>query len=166
MKLTQVLESFPIMEMLNTKLDEPVVWEQEHQQDICKCSIDNGSIGLKLVISAITYKQLSGLRVGFLLWNGTDYVEHIGAVSTISSAKVIGAVTNALLDRLNDYEWDFIVADAKDAVAVRMKLYTRIVERIARSNSWQYGSGVVNNIGIAVVSKEHSCQDIIDNIRD
>lgn len=164
MKLTQVLESFPIMEMLNTKLDEPIVWKQDNQWDKCECSIDSGAIKLKLVISAITYKKLSGLRVGFLLWNGTDYVEQIGAVPTLKSAKIIGAVTNALLDRLNHYDWDYVVADAKDGVEVRMKLYTRIVERIARMNSWQYGSGVVNGIGIAVISKKYSCQDIIDNI--
>ena len=150
--------------MLNTKLDNPVVWQQENQQDVCECSIDGGEIRLKLVLSAITYKNLSGLRVGFLLWDGNQYVEHIGAIATMKSAKIIGAVTNAFIDRLIHYNWDFAVADAKDGIDIRMKLYVRIVERIARTHSWQYGSGTVNGIGIAVISKQHGCQDIIDHI--
>lgn len=60
-----------------------------------------------------------------------EFSTDFGTISTDAGAKVIGAVTNAMIEGASKVKWDYLAVGAKDNITTRMSLYARISKRIA-----------------------------------
>ncbi len=85
-----------------------------------------------------------------------------------NASSLIGAITNAFKEHINEYEYDFLILIAKDDVETRLKLYSRIARRLAREqgmydHSGKREDGDGNEFGLSVIAKKDSV-DIFTNL--
>ncbi len=152
---------FDIMEMLERKFDD-IEWEVEGNEVIGVGAVDG--IDVQVRLSAITYYNEQGLNVVFALKDENGkFSERSGTFknATVKQASsIIGAVANAVIQKLDDYDWSFVTMIAKDNIETRMKLYQRIAHRIktTRKHPELYEFfGKVNGEGlVALVKKDAS----------
>ncbi len=162
MKIKQILEGYDLFEMLNTEFDKLSDWSVIGGVDTCYGMV--GDVEVRMTLAPITVRSLNGINVSFAVWDGIKHAEVSGAVDTAIAGKIIGAVTNTLKDRLQHYDWDFVVAVAKDNIQTRMKLYQRVAMRIGKEQHIAYGSRMENGVGFVVLSNNVNMQDIVNSI--
>lgn len=117
------------MEMLDTKFDS-LEWKHEGKQLNGYGVL--GDIKTKVTLDPITYASKNGINITFSVFDGAQYSEEFKDQGTSSSAKIIGAVTNAIKEQLKSHHWDFVLIISKDNVETRHKLYVRIAHRFVR----------------------------------
>jgi len=122
-------EYFPIIEMLNSKL-ENLEWKQEGTKLVGFGEIEKFKI--KINLDPITYAGYDGINVSFALLEGSVYTEKFQDKNTVEASKIIGAVTNAIKLQLDKLDWSFIVVVSKDNVEARHRLYVRIADRVRK----------------------------------
>lgn len=132
MKFSDICTALPVLEMLDTKFDS-LSWIV-HSDRVEGTGIINkdNAIQIKLTVKPVTYADVEGVNVTFAVYDGTKYTEVFQNNDARNSAQIIGAVTNALKDKLDEFEWDFITLIAKDNVSSRSRLYTHIADRISK----------------------------------
>jgi hypothetical protein len=116
--------------MLDTTFDEPLQWNVIAGKDVAVGQV--AGYHIQVAISPISYENNNGLNLVFAVGNEMGFSEQFGTISTPHAAKIIGAVTNAFKQRIADYDWDFLVFVAKANVEARMRLYSRIADRVSR----------------------------------
>jgi len=157
-------EYWPIFEMLNTKFDNSLNWNIEAGKDIAIGTLDD--LKIKISIDPISYEKLVGLNLVFGIWDGEDFKELAGSIKTQISAKIIGAVTNAFKERIDHYEWDFLTLIAKDNVETRMKLYTRMADRLSREGLHHQINERKDGNGVIVIGKKGiNIRDVWNNLK-
>jgi hypothetical protein len=144
-------ETLYIAEMLNTKFNS-ITWKQDGHKDIGVGLL--GDIKVQVVLTSITYDKHIGLNLTFGVWDGKDFSESAGTEVDANTTSIIGAVTNALTSRIEEYEWDFLTLIAKDNVDKRMKLYTRIADRLARESLSSQINERKSGAGVIVIGKK------------
>jgi len=122
-------EFFPIMEMLDTEFDK-IEWKYNGPLLNGYGILDD--IKIKITLDPITYANCDGINITFAVFDGSQYIKEFKDQGTLSSGKIIGAVTNAIKHQLSLHNWDFVMIISKDNVEARHKLYVRIARRFIR----------------------------------
>lgn len=137
MRLSELCTSpvyFDIMEMMNRKFDSAPRWKRVGDVDVADASVDEAEVRVNL--EPIVYYGVKGVNISFEVKDeSVEYAQTAGTIqgSVKLASAIIGAVSNAVLDRLQEYEWSFVIFAAKDNIETRMKLYTRVADRIRRT---------------------------------
>ncbi len=163
MKFSEVYPALPLLEMLDTTFDT-LSWST-HDNGVEGV----GSIGdfqVKLTLTSVTYAELDGVNVTFAVYDGAKYTEVFQNADTKNSALLIGAVTNALKDKLSEFEWDFVLLVAKDNISSRSKLYPHIAKRISKERGLGYVEFNVRNSHITLLTSlpADETRSLVDNI--
>jgi hypothetical protein len=150
---------FDIMETIGRRF-ETLTWQVVDGNDTADGMI--AGIRVKLKLSPLSFHDAKGLNISFALQNEDgNFSELTGArkATEKEAAMIIGAVSNAVIDRLREYDWDFVVMIAKDNIQTRMKLYSRIANRVKttiRTPEMFEHSGFWNGDGIVALAKKGS----------
>lgn len=143
-------DALPIMEMLDTKFDS-INWLDSPIGTLGTGTVKGTNVQIKL--TPITYDQYSGVNITFAVQSGNEYTEVFQDNDSRQAAYIIGAVTNAVKDKLAQFDWDFIVLIAKDNVEARSRLYTRIADRLQREQQLGYSTLEVRGVHLTVMSQ-------------
>lgn len=113
-------------EVLNTVIP-PDKWEQRDEVLVGTLIIDSDSY--EIYLEPITYtvddKTFDVINVAFAkIVNGK--ASRKLTLNNKSSSKILGAIINALYDKIKQFKYDAIVFIARDNVEKRMTLYNRI----------------------------------------
>lgn len=130
MKITDLLEFFPIVEMLDTTFDSATQWTIQHGKDHMVGDVDG--IEVQVELDPISFHSLRGINVIFRTKVDGAFTEETQNFNVTTAAKIIGAVTNATKQRLAEYDWEFVLVVAKNSRETRAKLYSRILSRLSR----------------------------------
>lgn len=120
---------FDLHETLNTRFDDEA-WEQVGNRQVGTAQL--GDETFKIILEPLTY-PLDGItyraiNVAFQkLVNGKPS-EDLQWTSKNASA-VVGAITNALLERVALFDFDAVIFVAADNVSKRMTIYNQIARR-------------------------------------
>lgn len=131
MKLSEVLCSVHIIEALTTRVD--VQWSQDQESLIGVGEVEG--VNFTLTAAPTSYGNYNGCNLSFATEKDGKRVETFRNEFGQSSSKIIGAVVNGFCDKLNDYEFDFFMLVAKNAVNKRASLYQLIANRFAKSQA-------------------------------
>lgn len=112
-------------ESMNTKI--PVdSWKQEGNELHGFIEIDSEIFRIEL--QPITYQEYNAINVGFSKIVDDHPTQEI-IVTSKNASKVIGAVANAIMDKLNEFTYDAIVFIAASAVDQRMRIYNIVAKK-------------------------------------
>ena len=145
------LQFFPLLEMLDSRFVSSIDWSAVDGTEVGYGEIDGERVQLRL--EPITFHEHQGFNLSFAVWDGEKFSENMQAKSLHGRARLIGAVTNGLIDHLQSKSWEFLTAVAKDGIDSRGPLYLRIAMRIAREHKWYFDSLNVRGAAVTVVSK-------------
>lgn len=140
-----------LYEVLNTRI--PIEnWNQEDNRLIGQLVIDNFTYHIFLEPRTYPFnnKIYNFINVGFakMVNNKPEYgITFDKASSTkrldaAKTSKIVGAISNGLIDKLKDYHYDAVVLIAQDDVEQRMRIYNMI----ARWEINHLGGKILNNI--------------------
>lgn len=156
-------EWWPILEMLDTKFNS-IKWESDGIKINGVGYVDD--IKIKVSLLSITYLKFNGLNLTFSIWDGKEYSESFNTIETTKAARIIGCVTNAIKDKIKEYNWDFLTIIAKDNIKSRMRLYTHISDRISRELLLNQINEIKNGAGVIVIgAKGIHIREIWDNMK-
>jgi hypothetical protein len=120
---------FDLHEVLNTTLDDEA-WEQKGDKEVGTGVLEGETYKIYLepgtypaqdqvyrFINVAFQKIVNGEPTEELQWNSKN------------ASKVVGAISNALLKRVQLYDYDAVIFIASDNVDKRMSIYNKIAER-------------------------------------
>lgn len=94
-----------------------------------------GDTDIKLSIQPITCNELNGCNLTFATKRGEEFIETFRGDLAKESSRIIGAVTNGLIDKLHEYDYDFLCLIAKDNSEKRHSLYNFIARKLSKINN-------------------------------
>ena len=92
--------------------------------------VEQKTFDFRLSLAPHKYNGLYGFSAGFStedengLWS-----DKIGLVTADNASAVIGAVKSALVEKLNDSKWEYVLFISKDDVDRRHRIYLAVVKR-------------------------------------
>lgn len=155
---------FDLHESLNTRFDDES-WSQ-----VGRAEVGYGVLGdetFRIVLEPQTF-PIDGIKYQFInvafqkIVNGEPTEEL--QLSGKNASKIVGAISNALIERVQLYDFDAILFQACDNIEARMTIYNKVADR-----KWvQHGFGTsVQNIdlqngckGTVLLSKELARQKL------
>jgi hypothetical protein len=148
-----------INEILKRKFDD-LEWKRVGTTDVGSGTIDG--IPIELVLDPKTYYGARWINVVFRTLNSAgEFSEKAGAVKAgiQQASAIIGAVSNAVIDRLKTYDWELVTLIAKDNIETRMKLYQHIARRVQVSKFDEElvtHHGMYDGQGVVAIAKKGS----------
>lgn len=142
------------LEMLERTFDNELQWKDHG--DACSVDGTTENIDVRVSLSSVEYYGEHGVNIVFSVKTPSgEFSQDIGSVkaSQKQTVAIIGAVSNAVLDRIDHYDWEFVTIAAKDNIDTRMKLYNRIADRLKSKLGLLKFSGFVKRQGIIVLGK-------------
>jgi hypothetical protein len=87
-------------------------------------------IKIRMIIHHLVKDNIVNLTFG--VWDDKlqKFSANIGTIKTEHVISMMGAITNALIDRIQEHKYEYLIIGAKDAVEKRMSLYKRIAKKI------------------------------------
>lgn len=82
----------------------------------------------RIELQPITYQQHNAINIGFSKIVNDHPTQELSLTSTNPST-IIGAIANAIVDKLDDFEYDAIVFIAASAVDQRMRIYNIVAKK-------------------------------------
>ena len=114
-----------LYEILNTKTK--IEWSQTANKAIGKFEID--SVDYTIELESGTYRQYNFINISF--YRGNE--EYELGLDTRSPAKVLGAIINGVLEKLQEFNYDAIVFAAANNIERRMSFYNRLADRFKKN---------------------------------
>lgn len=100
--MNHVFKNLPVLPFLWTSKFDYIKWKFDDKIDIGKGSFEKITIEISLL--NIKIDNYHGLKLSFISsYDIEDY-----SIDMIKSSKIVGIVTNAIKERINDHYWDFI----------------------------------------------------------
>lgn len=163
MYLHELLEPLDLFEAFDTRFDNVLHWEAKGANLEAIGHLDDEQI--KVILNPIKYQKYNGVNLVFqVLDHKTNaFSEKIGT-SKSSSSRIIGAVQNAFVDKINDFKFDFVVAVAKDNLDSRSKLYSAIFRRAAIKLGLGTAEIKREHFTICGIGKKGDLQEILKNL--
>lgn len=115
-----------VNEVFDTKIS-PDKWEQRNNQLVGTLSIDQTTyeIYLEPADYSIKDKTFNIINVAFAKIVNEQPDRNL-SLNNKSASKIFGAIINALLEKIKQFEYDAIVFIARDNIEKRMSLYNQI----------------------------------------
>jgi len=114
-----------LYEILNTKTK--IEWSQTANKAIGKFEID--SVDYTIELESGTYRQYNFINISF--YRGNE--EYELGLDTRNPAKVLGAIINGVLEKLQEFNYDAIVFAAANNIERRMSFYNRLADRFKKN---------------------------------
>ena len=167
MKLFEISKLLILNEILNTKIAVDS-WHKDGEKDIGVMHIDNDAY--HVILEPVSYNEIPDhplivVNVAFeKLVNNQSTQEMTG--DNKSASKVIGAITHALHDRLQQYHCDVIIFVAKDNVAKRMRVYNYVASHFGAGFSRRRENIKLNSAGAVatMLIGNHIAPEIVDQL--
>lgn len=143
MRLIELYEPTLVNEIFDTKVSV-TNWKQNDNESIGSITIDDEKYQITLERLEYTLNnKIPFLNVSFQAFDKDgNPIEELTSNNKVSPFKVIGAITNAILDAVNKTKYQIIVFIAQDNIESRMGIYNRI----ANSNLTRPFTAWRNNI--------------------
>jgi len=122
------LESFYIMEMYDAKFQK-LSWYVESGAHVGIGEVED--LKVRVVIDPTSYDAYQGANLTFGVWDGKEFTEKYRNVGTLNASKIIGAVKNALVEKILEFDVKFVILVAKDNVEQRTRIYQQLAKIIA-----------------------------------
>ena len=120
-----------LSESLNTRV--PVDdWYKEAEKLIGVLTVEDTQYTIEF--EPIVYNNFKAINVGFSRIVDGNRSQEL-TFNNNSGSAVLGAISNAIREKLNDYEYDAVVFIAADNVPQRMRIYNMIANRFLQSSS-------------------------------
>ncbi len=139
------LESvFNINEIFDTKFaktDWKLSSSSSDKNEIAEIEIDGSRYQIKIEHLTYTDKNKNVhefVNATFARWNGFAFDESL-TLTTGGASKILGAIMNALRDRINHQKYSAVVFAATDNVEKRMKIYNSMAWRLLKFFTNDYG---------------------------
>jgi hypothetical protein len=120
---------FNLLEMLNTRFGDED-WKQVGKQQVGTAVLGDEVFQLRLEPFTLPLGDINyqAINVAFAKMVNGEPSEQLTLTSK-NASKIVGAVTNALLERVALYDFDAVVFIAEDNIEARMTIYNKVAER-------------------------------------
>lgn len=120
---------FDLYETLKTRFDDEA-WERIGKNEVGTATLGDETFRIVLEpgtfpIDGIKYRIINAAFQKIVDGKPTEELQLSGK----NASKIVGAISNALLDRVQLFDFDGVIFIAKDHVEARMRLYNKVADR-------------------------------------
>jgi hypothetical protein len=140
-------------------------WVHTNNGEYGDISIDDTDyrIELEFLSYPINGSEIEAVNIAFgKVVNGISTGEL--TLDTKNTSKVFGAILNAALDKIKEYNFDAILFMAANNIEKRMQLYNRLARWVAKSYSYMIPNIPVGNGVMTIVCNKHITKEDVDII--
>lgn len=166
MKLKEIADGINIVEVFNTKIPINQWRSNDPGQLLGDITIDDKQyvVILEMIAYNINNVNKTAVNIAFDRIIGNKRVTDL--TNDTFSPKIMGAIFNAALDKINEYHFDAIVFMAINNVDKRMSFYNRIAHWLSK----QYGAMIPdlplpNGGKLTIVCNAHVSEEEVEQIK-